>query len=225
MNILQDKGFRFWMVPGTTMGNSGPVIFHSETPNFCLAKRRWEARSHRGSPGFDFHHRRVYASAAVVWHSWGWGGGEVGGALQSSENRRLHWLAQQVDATLQDLLLDLTATCRATWRYATRSSLTKDLGHQGKRRPFQPIPLGLDIQLAVALQCCQGLVVCSATSDGTLERSCLTSSTDRRERRSELAWPYCSCLQRTVGWRPKWKRPASGRVGLFMGMFLCGFVP
>lgn len=89
--------------------------------------------------------RRCLAFLGLGW----WGGGRFTKFWKSTSS--LYWLAQQVDATLQDLLLDLTATCRATWCYATRSSLAKDLGHQGKRRPFQPIPLGLDVQLAVAL--------------------------------------------------------------------------
>ena len=133
----------------------------------------------------------------VVWCGvLGWGGGRTDVLYQTR-----HWLAQQVDASLQDPLLHLhsnltrrykilSCTCTFSWRYATfflrlHSNLTlrykifsaKDLGRHGKRRPCQPSPLGPDVQLAVALQCCQGLVVCIATSDGTLERSCWPAQT------------------------------------------------
>ena len=64
------------------------------------------------------------------WGRVGWG--RVGGR-NNVLYRHLYWLAQQFDATLQDLLLHLhsnltlhykifSCTCTATWRYATRSS-------------------------------------------------------------------------------------------------------
>ena len=138
------------------------------------------------------------------WHSWCWGGMGWG--------RGRNTVTFFIDVFI-DLRSNLTLRCKIFFCTCTKTLASKakeghvnqalwDWTHSWQWR----FNVGKDLWSAVP-QVMEHL-------------NYLTSSTDRKDKRSELAWSKHSMLQGIDAWRPSWKRPASLRAG-----FPCSYTP
>ena len=145
------------------------------------------------------------------WGRVGWG--RVGGR-NNVLYRHLYWLAQQLDATLQDLLMHLhsnltlrykifSCTCTATWRYATRSFLA--LAQQLDAAPqdlLLHLHSNLTLRYKIFSRTCTAIWRCATRSSLALVQDKLWNTWKKlfdqphrpQRKRSDLAWSWCSWL-------------------------------